>query len=650
MSQNYNEVDLANCIRILSADAIQKANSGHPGMPLGMADVMTVLASRFLKYNPNDPSWFGRDRFVLSAGHGSMLLYSFYYLCGYNGFNLEQISSFRSLESICAGHPEYTLHEAIETTTGPLGQGIANSVGMAIAQKKYQQKLGNIASYDIYCVAGDGCLMEGISYEAMSLAGHLQLNNLIIIFDDNSISIDGNTNLTISDDHLKKYESMGFYVQSIDGHNHEQIALAINNAKLSDKPSFIACKTTIGKGTQNKEGSEKSHGSPLGIDEISYLKKSTGFEQTPFAIEESILDSWRNIWKHNEEDYDNWHQLKKELTDDHASYMQHHPLSIPDNINNLPEEATRASSGRILEQIIQKNEKAICGSADLAGSNNIMNRHSRVITKNDFSGNFIHFGVRENAMAAICNGLAISGFNPICATFFVFTDYMRPSIRLSAIMKLPVLYVMTHDSIGVGEDGPTHQPVEHLASLRAMPGIDIYRPADGIETLASYKNISKNHNKPSMLVLTRQKIPAILTDSQIDISEGNAGKGAYIISEANHSAEIDYCLYASGSEVSIALELQKKLQNDNKSVRVVSMLSMDIFLQQQPDYIKSISGRANKLIAIEAGSDFGWHRIIGSNGLFFGVRDFGHSAPAKDLYEYFGLTVADILESISNLL
>lgn len=642
MLHNYHENQLANCIRILAADAVQKANSGHPGMPLGMADVITVLASRFLKFNPTDPSWFSRDRLVLSAGHGSMLLYSFYYLCGYEDFTIEQLSSFRSMKSICAGHPEYTLSQAIETTTGPLGQGVANSVGMAIAQKKYQQRLGEVASYNIYCIVGDGCLMEGISYEAMSLAGHLKLDNLIIIFDDNNISIDGPTSLTISDDHLKKYEAMGFYVQSADGHNCEEIATALDNAQKAKKPSFIAFKTTIGKGSQTKEGSEKSHGSPLGADEIHYLKESLGFEQKPFAIDNAMIGAWRNIWQRNESQYTRWKQQQASLSAEDKQFMEWQPLLVPETIEHFPEEATRSSSGRVLEQMMHLNEKIICGSADLAGSNNVINKNSKPITSSDFSGNFIYYGVRENAMAAICNGLAVSGFNPICSSFFVFTDYMRPSIRLSAIMKLPVLYVMTHDSIGVGEDGPTHQPVEHLASLRAMPNIDLYRPSDSKETLASYRNICINSDRPSMLVLTRQNMPLVTKNVAIETT-----KGAYIASEAKDSENTDFCIFASGSELSIALELQDKLQNIGKSTRVVSVLSMDILLQQGSTYIKSLKGNADQLIAIEAGTDFGWHKIIGSEGLFFGVKDFGHSAPAKELYQYFGLTADSIVKSLN---
>lgn len=639
MYKNNNRIsllELANCVRILSAEAVEKAKSGHPGMPLGMADVMTVLAANFLRFNPNDPKWFNRDRLILSAGHGSMLLYSFYYLAGYKDFTLDQIKSFRQFDSICAGHPEYGMYPAIETTTGPLGQGIANSVGMAIAQKKYQAKFGqDFCGYKIYCIAGDGCLMEGISYEAMSLAGHLKLDNLIIIFDDNGISIDGSTKLAVSEDHLQKFAAMGFFVQSIDGHDHQQINTALEQAKLANKPSFIACKTVIAKGANHKAGTEKSHGAPLGQDEINHLRQNIGFGNEEFYIPETHLSNWRQLWQKNAAEYEAWQNKFAELSLDDKAYINTKQLVVPEQMDYAEQEATRVSSGKVLEKMLELNDKLIIGSADLAESNNVWNKASRAINKDDFSGNFIHFGVREHAMAAICNGLALSGFNAVCATFFVFSDYMRPAIRLSAIMGLPVIYVMTHDSIGVGEDGPTHQPVEHLASLRAMPNIDIYRPADSLEVLKSYHNIAANQHSPSMLVLTRQALP----DLHKGFRDVDVSKGAYIIKDANagKDKELDYVIYASGSELQIALQVAEKLGEDNKSVRVVSVLSMDLLLKAGREFIAALGANAKNKIAIEAGVDFGWHRFIGEKGRFFGMENFGHSAPASVLFKHYGI-------------
>lgn len=686
--------NLASCIRILSADAVEKANSGHPGMPLGFADIATVLMQKFLKFNPNDPSWFNRDRLVLSAGHGSMLLYSLYYLCGYKDFTLNQIKNFRKLTSICAGHPEYDLSTAIETTTGPLGQGIGNAVGFAIAQKKYQailakKNLDHLCDYKIFCIAGDGCLMEGISYESMSLAGHLNLDNLIILFDDNGISIDGPTSLAVSEDHIKKMQSFGFHTISANGHDADEIEKALAEAIASDKPSFISFKTEIGHGANKKAGSEKSHGSPLGEDEIDFLKSSIGAETERFSIKDGLLDEWRNFWRRNKESYDKWYDafVGLELTD--KKFLGPKELIIPNKeseiraIDLLQDEATRVSSGKILAKIMELNDKVICGSADLAGSNNVKNNFAKSITRDDFTGNFINFGVREHAMGAICNGLALSGFTPICSTFFVFSDYMRPAIRLAALMQLPVIYIMTHDSIGVGEDGPTHQPIEHLASFRAMPGINLYRPADGCETLCSYKKIASKNDVPSMLVLSRQKLPNLHTEDdlffiansdisdfigtsimldEISIEKANENLGVSIIPSTQEEEiiieqglpeiDIDFALFTSGSEVSLALDVQENLQKQGITSAVIPIISMDILLEAESKGVKILENadiKATHLVAIEAGCEFGWHKIIGSDGLFFGINSFGKSAPCPDLFKHYGLTAQNITEKLLSI-
>lgn len=659
---NYSYIDLSNSIRIIAADAIERANSGHPGMPLGMADVMTVLAVDFLQFNPNDPLWPNRDRLILSAGHGSMLLYALYYLAGYRNFTLNDIRNFRQLHSKAPGHPEYRAYEAIETTTGPLGQGFANAVGMAIAEKKHKQKFGqDIINHKIYCIVGDGCLMEGISYEAASLAGHLGLNNLIVLFDDNRISIDGRTKLSVSENHLDKFTALGWNVISIDGHDFDQINAALLKAQNSNRPCFISCRTLIGKGCKTKVDTELCHGAPLGKDEVSVLKEKLGFNQQEFDIPLQLLEIWRHAWMRCKENYDHWQSIASGF--DHKQALD---FSIPDfEISSKPE-ATRVSSGKFIENLLKANEKhpyladkIFFGSADLSLSNNIKNKGSTVINKNDFSGNFIHYGVREHAMAGIMNGLAISGFLPVGGTFFVFSDYMKPAIRLAAMMKLQVIYVMTHDSIGVGEDGPTHQPVEHLAAMRAVPGLLVLRPADSIETRECWQIALEHKTGPSMLVLTRQNVPQLRKELElhVDNSSGKANQelvnlsstGAYVISPFDDGDKTanDYAItiFASGSEVSIALEVANILNQSNISTRAVSIPSFELFFKQDPEYIKSLTNSPIK-VAIEAGSSFGWHRIIGENGLFFGVEEFGLSARGEQLYKYFGLdakTIADVI-------
>lgn len=622
-NQHILTKDLSNCIRILTADSVENAKSGHPGMPLGMADVMTVLTTKFLKYVPHDPKWFNRDKLILSAGHGSMLLYSFYYLAGFQDFTLNDLKNFRQLNAKTAGHPEYGHYPAIETTTGPLGQGLANAVGMAIAEKKYKAKLGSkICDHKIYCIVGDGCLMEGISYESASIAGHLKLDNLIIIFDNNNISIDGNTDLSVSENHIQKFKALGFNTYEIDGHDYDEITDALGKADKSNKPCFISCKTIIGKGAKTKCASEKSHGSPLGDEEIKYLKSNIDFaSDKPFDIPENLKKLWTQSWEFNRNTYEDWNKEYDSLNKEHKQYITHQDLTIPP-INSIPDEAeaTRTSAGKIIEHMMQHNDKIICGSADLAISNNLINSAYKPITKDNFSGNFIHYGVREHAMGGIMNGLALSGFNPIGGTFFVFSDYMRPAIRLACIMNLPVIYVMTHDSIGVGEDGPTHQPIEHLASFRAMPNLTLFRPANFKETYECFQKLPQN---PAMFTLTRHKIP------QIDILPSNEDT-------------VDVVIFATGSEVHIALEVKKIFEcSHNLSAKVISLPTFDL--------LDKIDIPKNTLkVAIEAGTSFGWEKVIGSDGLFFGINSFGQSAPQKDLYKYFELSADSIANKIVN--
>lgn len=641
--------ELGNCIRVLAADAIKKANSGHPGMVLGLADVMTSLVFDFLNFNPDDPKWFNRDRLVLSAGHGSMLLYAFYYLAGYKDFTLEDIKNFRRLHSKTPGHPEYEAYPAIEATTGPLGQGLANAVGMAIAQKKYRQKLGSTqCDYKIYCIVGDGCLMEGISYEASALAGHLGLNNLIVLFDDNGITIDGKVSLAASEDHQVRFKAQGWNSIAINGHNFEEINQALKSAQNSDKPYFIACRTTIAKGCTGKEGSEKAHGAPLSAEEIILMKSSLNMPLEEFSIPGKLKELWERAWLKSREKYE---ETKETVIAKPAAYNI-------DLKNVIEPEPTRMSSGRIIEQL-RHYENIIFGSADLSYSNNIKTDFNKPITKDDFSGNFIHFGIREHAMAAIMNGLALSGFLPVCGTFLAFSDYMKPAIRLSALMKQQVIYIMTHDSIGLGEDGPTHQPVEHLTGLRAMPNLLVLRPADYIETAECWQVALENTGGPSMLVLTRQSVaqvtshPELLSGSLeiIDANRFSGSQGVLLkpcetLNRVQVEGQTDVTIFASGSEVSLALDTAAILKENSIKTLVVSIPSFELFFQQDKKYINKVLTASKLKVAIEAASSFGWHRIIGENGLFFGVNDFGFSAPAEEVYKHFGLTAENIADIV----
>lgn len=656
-NDNYEKLErMSNAIRSLSMDAVQKANSGHPGMPLGMADVATVLFSKFLKFNPKDPKWSDRDRFILSAGHGSMLLYSLLYLSGYEDMTIEDIKNFRQLGAKTAGHPEFGYANGIETTTGPLGQGVANSVGFAIAEAMQSQKYGSeIVDHFTYVIAGDGCLMEGISHEAISLAGHLNLKKLIVLFDDNGITIDGSTDLTVSDDQQKRFEASGWHVQTIDGHDFNEIEEAIENAKKSDSPSMIACKTTIAFGSPNKAGKNSSHGAPLGDDEITQTKKILNIDYPAFEIPSEILSFWQEAIAEKQQEYNDWQarysKLKNKIKD---KFESENKGDLPDNfdqiIQNLkenyaqekPKWATRKSSGEVLKTLTDEISNLIGGSADLTGSNLTKTDSLQPIKKGDFSGRYIYYGIREQAMAAAMNGIALhGGYIPFGGTFLVFTDYCRASIRLSALMKQRVIYVMTHDSIGLGEDGPTHQPVEHLASLRAIPNINVFRPASAVETAECWQIALENKNTPSILALTRQGVPEFRDG---DMQENKSRKGAYVIYKSYLEAQVT--IFASGSEVEIAVDSAKKLEEKNVGCKVVSVPSVELFKQQEQDYRVSFLCNSTVKVAIEAGVKQGWEGFVGPHGIFVGMDSFGASAPIKDLYEKFGITSDNVVSKV----
>ena len=637
---------MANAIRALSMDAVQKANSGHPGMPMGMADVATVLFKNFLKFNPKNPSWLNRDRFVLSAGHGSMLLYSLLYLTGYKSISLDDIKNFRQLNSICAGHPEYHSGTGIETTTGPLGQGIANAVGFALAEEILKEKFGKkIFDHKTYVLAGDGCLMEGISHEALSIAGHLNLKNLIMLFDNNSISIDGPTNLAVSDNYKKRLNSYGWDYIKIDGHNETQIYKALKKVQKAKRPTVISCVTKIGYGSPNKSGSESAHGSPLGKDEIKLVRKKLKWNYEPFEIPKKILNIWRETGTKGEKIEEKWKKIynkKKQEIDKvfSVNFSNTFKNEKEKAIKNLEALATRKSSEKILTALYEKKNVLIGGSADLAGSNNTKTKYHRAVKKNNFKGNYIHYGVREHAMCGIMNGLALhSKIIPYGGTFLIFSDYCKPSIRLSALMKLKVIYVMTHDSIGLGEDGPTHQPIEQLSGLRSIPNLNVFRPADTIETIECWEIALKNLNTPSVLALTRQKLNPVR--KKID-KENKCSLGAYEILRTNENVELT--IFASGSEVNLAIEVSHKLATENTYSKVISVPCQEIFDKQKENYKSKILDESEHKISIEAGTTDIWKKYVGKKGISFGLNDFGKSAPYKDIFKNFKLTTDDIVK------
>jgi len=647
---------MANAIRFLSIDAIELANSGHPGMPMGMADVVTVLFSEFLNFNPKDPKWLNRDRFILSAGHGSMLIYSLLYLTGYEDITIDDIKKFRQLGSKCAGHPEYDHFAGIETTTGPLGQGVANAVGMAVGKEILAKKIGeNFLNHKVYCVAGDGCLMEGISQEAISLAGHLNLKNLIILWDNNSISIDGKTSLATSENMKMRFEACGFEVIQIDGHDFDQIRDALNKVQKSEKPVMIDCKTTIAFGSPNKSGSEKSHGSPLGVSETEQTRKNLNWNYQPFEIPEEILLKWRSVCEKSKIKWQKWNQdfesletskkddlnriLNKKLPADFAKKIIEFKQKI---FLEKPTQATRKSSANVLEFLTSQLSELIGGSADLTESVLTKTSSTKSIDKNDFSGRYIHYGIREHAMGAIMNGLSLYGnFIPYGGTFLVFSDYMKPAIRIAALMKRQVIYILTHDSIGLGEDGPTHQPIEHLAMLRSIPNLNVFRPCDAIETLESFEIALEQKETPSAIILTRQNLKFL----QKNFSEkNNSFFGGYIISNCLNPQAT---LIATGSEVSLAVEAQENLAKENISVRVVSIPCFELFDQQSQDYKNEILGEKNHLkIGIEAAISQGWHKYLGSNSSFIGMESFGASGKGEDLFNHFKINVDTICKIV----
>ena len=643
---------LANCIRALSMDAVQKANSGHPGMPMGMADVATILFKYFLKFNPKNPNWMNRDRFVLSAGHGSMLLYSLLYLTGYKSVNLKDIKKFRQLDSICAGHPEFIPNSGIETTTGPLGQGISNAVGFAIAEEILKKKLGrDIINHKTYVIAGDGCLMEGISHEAMSLAGHLKLKNLIMLFDNNSISIDGPTSLAVSDDYKKRFNSYGWDYIDINGHKEIEIYKALKKVQNAKKPTVISCKTKIGYGSPNKSGKASSHGSPLGDDEIKLVRKKLNWHYKPFDIPNDILKNWREIGNKGIKIEKRWIKIFKKRKNAIDNLVKNNFASSIKNEKKLAIKesksiASRKSSELVINSLFKKNNTLIGGSADLAGSNNTKTKNHTIIKPENFNGNYIHYGVREHAMCGIMNGLALhSKLIPYGGTFLIFSDYCKPSIRLAAMMKQQVIYVMTHDSIGLGEDGPTHQPIEQLSSLRTIPNLNVYRPADRFETIECWENALKNTKTPSVLSLTRQNLKSF----RKKYSDNNkCSLGAYEVLRTNK--KINLTILASGSEVNLALETSHELAKDRIYSKVISVPCMNIFDLQSSNYKRKILKETNFIISIEAGSTDCWKKYVGKNGLTFGIDEFGKSAPYTDIYKYFGLVSKKIASKSKKLM
>ena len=637
---------MSNAIRALSMDSVQKANSGHPGLPMGAADIATVLFTGFMKFDAADPHWPDRDRFVLSAGHGSMLLYSLLHLLGYADMTLEDLKNFRQLGAKTAGHPEYGHASGIETTTGPLGQGLANAVGMAIAERHLNARFGEgLVDHRTYVLVGDGCLMEGISQEAITLAGHLKLNRLIVLFDDNGISIDGKVSMSDSTDQLGRFAASGWNVTRVDGHDTAAIAEALGNAQASDKPSLIACKTIIGFGAPTKQGTSATHGSPLGAEEIAGARKALGWDYPPFVVPKEIMQGWRAAGSRGRQAREAW-QARLAKDTNRSEFKRIVSGALPESFDatiaqykqqlaqNPPHIATRNSSQNALDIINAAVPETVGGSADLTGSNNTKSKDLKALNASDYAGRYVYYGIREHGMAAAMNGLALhGGVIPYGGTFLVFTDYCRPSIRLSALMGKRVIYVMTHDSIGLGEDGPTHQPVEHLAALRVIPNLRVYRPCDAVETAECWQLALSDTESPSILALTRQKLkPARLTYSAKNL----CALGAYEVAPAPKKAKA--VIFASGSEVEIAMEAKAALDKKGTPTRVVSVPSMELFAKQGKAYREKLLGTEKIRIAIEAGVRQGWDQFIGTSGTFIGMKGFGASGPAELLYEHFGIT------------
>ncbi len=650
-----DHADMANAIRALAMDAVEAAKSGHPGMPMGMADVATVLFTQFLKFDASDPAWPDRDRFVLSAGHGSMLLYALLHLTGFPGMSLAELRNFRQLGAKTAGHPEYGHAPGIETTTGPLGQGLANAVGMALAERLLNQRLGDaLVDHHTYVIVGDGCLMEGISQEAISLAGHLKLGKLIALFDDNSISIDGPTTLAQSDQHLQRFEASGWAIQGIDGHDPAAIAAALAATQGSERPQLIACKTSIGFGAPSKQGTASAHGEPLGAEEIKGARQSLGWPYAAFELPEAVLAAWRGAGRRGAAARQAWEERARgrpRLPDAEAlidgQALKTAIAEIKGEFSTTsPKIATRVASQKVLEKLVPALPALIGGSADLTTSNGTRTKHHKPVTPQDFSGNYLHYGVREHAMAAAMNGMALhGGVLPYGGTFLVFTDYCRPAIRLSALMGVRVIYVMTHDSIGLGEDGPTHQPVEHLAALRAIPNLNVFRPADAVEVAECWQLALAAAKTPSILALTRQAVPALRRDGA---AENRSAKGAYVLAEAQAGAR-EVTLLATGSEVGVAMEAREALAKDGIGAAVVSMPCWELFAGQSVAYRAQVLGSAPR-VAVEAAVAQGWERWLGEAGSFIGMSGFGASAPAAKLFEHFGITATHVAAAARQLI
>jgi len=648
---------MANAVRSLAMDAVEKANSGHPGLPMGCADIATVLFTKVMKFDPADAKWPDRDRFVLSAGHGSMLLYASLYLLGYEDMTIEEIKNFRQLGSKTAGHPEHGFAQGIETTTGPLGQGIANGVGMAIAEAKLAAEFGSdLVDHHTWVLCGDGCLMEGISQEAISLAGHLQLKKLTLIWDNNGITIDGSVSNADSTDQIARFQACGWNTIAIDGHDQVAVEKALLDAKKSDKPTLIAARTTIGYGAPKKAGTEKVHGSPLGAEELAAAKKALGIDYPAFEIPEDLLSAWRAAGKRSENVRGDWQSRLAVADKALAAEFERRviagalPTAYAGAVDAFkkklaeekPKLASRKSSQNALEVINGVLPETIGGSADLTGSNFTDTSQTKPFTAEDHSGRYVRYGIREHGMAAIMNGIALhGGLIPYGGTFLTFTDYARPAIRLSALMEQRVIYVMTHDSIGLGEDGPTHQPVEHLAALRAIPHLLVLRPADATETLECWQIAIETTDRPSILALSRQGLPAVRTDYT---KENLSARGAYTIAGDD---DADAVIFATGSEVAIAIEGMKQLAEKGISARVVSVPSLELFNQQDEAYRAKVIGKPKARVAVEAGIEMCWDKLLGDKGRFVGMHSFGASGPIEKLYEHFGITAKAVVEAVT---
>ncbi len=660
MSNRMRHDRMANAIRFLAIDAVEAAKSGHPGLPMGAADIATVLFTRVLNFDPTQPKWADRDRFILSAGHGSMLLYALLHLVGYEKLPISELKNFRKLSSLTPGHPENFVTEGIETTTGPLGQGIATSVGFAMAERILSTRFGaDVVNHRTWVLASDGDLMEGVSQEAIDLAGHLKLSKLAVLWDDNRISIDGPTSISTSTNQLARFAASGWATIEVDGHDPEAIFAATEVARASDKPTLIACRTVIGFGSPNRAGSEKVHGAPLGADEIAATRAALGWEAGPFEIPADVLADWRAAGSRGRAAREAWEaRLAASPAADRAEFERRMAGTLPAALGDAVVAAkakavadggavaTRKSSELVLDVITPVVPEMIGGSADLTGSNNTKAKGAKSITPDDFSGSFVHWGIREHGMAAAMNGLSLhGGVVPFSGGFMVFSDYCRPSIRLAALMGQRVIHVLTHDSIGLGEDGPTHQPVEHLAALRAIPNLTVLRPADTVETAEAWQIAVENEGGPTALILSRQNLPLVRTDAD---ATNRSAEGAYELSPAKGEAQVS--LFATGSEIAIALDAQKALEAQGVATRVVSVPSFELFLARPVAERKAVIGNASAKVAVEAAIRMGWDSIIGSEGGFIGMDGFGASAPAKDLYAHFGITSEAVTKMALDLL